>query len=243
MPEKNSASVPDIIALLRQHKASPEDLAGMARFGINTENAFGVSIPTLRRIAKDIGRDHALALGLWETGIHDARLLACFIDEPELVTAAQMDAWVKGFDSWDLCDQCCSNLFDKTKYAGKKILEWAEDDREFVRRAGFVLMACIAVHDKDAGDGTFLAFLPLIKKASTDRRNYVKKAVNWALRQIGKRNLSLNKAAVDTANEILKIDSKAAKWIASDAIRELEGPVLLKRLIGKNSKKNPSRLK
>lgn len=236
MAEKNSQAVADIIDTLRRHKASPKDLAGMARFGINTSNALGVSIPDLRRIAKGIGKDHGLALGLWKTGIHDARLLACFVDEPELVTEAQMDAWAGDFDSWDLCDQCCSNLFDKTKYAGRKVLGWAGDEREFVRRAGFVLIACIAVHDKKANDDTFLAFLPLIKKASTDERNYVRKAVNWALRQIGKRDAALNREALKAAKEIQKLDSKAARWIASDAIRELETPVLLKKLAGKKNR-------
>jgi len=243
MQSKNSPKVSDVIRELKRLKASPRDLAGMARFGINTENAFGVSIPELRRIGKGIGKDHALAIDLWETGIHDARLLACFVDEPDEVTEAQMDAWVKDFGSWDLCDQCCSNLFDKTGYTEKKLLEWVAGEREFVRRAGFVLMACLAVHEKKACDEKFLAFLPLIKKASADERNYVRKAVNWALRQIGKRDLALNKAALEAAKEIQKLDSKAARWIASDAIRELESPAVLKRLIGKNGKNSPSRLK
>jgi 3-methyladenine DNA glycosylase AlkD len=210
--------------------SNPEAVAGMARFGINPENAYGVSIPNLRRMAKQIGRDHLLALRLWNSGIHEARILASMIDPPEMVTEEQMDNWVKDFDSWGVCDQCCSNLFDKTKFAHKKAIQWSKRREEFVKRAGFVLMATLAVHDKEAGDKEFLKFLPIIKREATDERNFVKKAVNWALRQIGKRNLSLNKMAIQTAKEIQKMDSRAARWIASDALRELTGGPVQKKL-------------
>ena len=204
--------------------ANPETVAGMARFGVNLKNTYGVSIPNLRKMAKQIGRNHLLAQQLWSSGIHEARILAPMIDPPELVTEKQMENWVKDFDSWDVCDQVCSNLFDKTKFAHRKAIDWSKRTEEFVKRAGFVLMAALAVHDKEAGDKEFLEFLPMIKRESSDERNFVKKAVNWALRQIGKRNPSLNKIAIKTAKEIQGIDSRAAKWIASDALRELDQP-------------------
>ncbi len=201
--------------------SNPEARAGMARFGINPNNTYGVSIPALRKIARETGKDHALALALWQSGIHEARILAGMIYEPEKVTEEQMESWAADFDSWDVCDQVCSNLFDKTGFAYQKAHEWSSRKEEFVKRAGFVLMAALAVHDKRAGDEKFLEFLPVIKREAVDDRNFVKKAVNWALRQIGKRNLNLNRAAIETAKEIQGIDSKAARWIASDALREL----------------------
>ena len=202
----------------------------MARFGINPENTYGVSIPNLRKIARETGEDHALAQQLWASGIHEARILASFIDKPETVTEAQMESWVKDFDSWDVCDQCCSNLFDKTKFAHRKAAEWSKREEEFVKRAGFTLMAALAVHDKKAADEDFLKFLPIIKRESTDGRNFVKKAVNWALRQIGKRNHNLNQMALKTAEEIQQVNSKSARWIAADAIRELTSEAVQKKL-------------
>ena len=218
--------------VLRQLKSlsNPEAVAGMARFGINTKKAYGVSIPDLRKMAKGIGKNHILAQKLWDSGIHEGRILAGMIDLPERVTEKQMKHWVKDFNSWDVCDQVCSNLFDKTKFAHKKAIEWSERTEEFVKRAGFVLMATLAVHDKEADNQKFLRFLPVIKREATDERNFVKKAVNWALRQIGKRNSALNKIAIQTAKEIQKIDSKSAKWIASDALRELTSEAVRKRL-------------
>ncbi len=212
--------------------ANPEAVAGMARFGINPNNTYGVSIPALRKMTHDIGKDHALALELWQSGIHEARILAGMIDEPEKVTDEQMESWAADFDSWDVCDQVCSNLFDKTEFAYQKAHEWSYRKEEFVKRAGFVLMATLAVHDKNAGDEKFLEFLPVIKREAIDDRNFVKKAVNWALRQIGKRNLNLNRAAIGIAKEIQGIDSKAARWIASDALRELSDEKTRKRLRG-----------
>ncbi len=209
---------------------NPEAVAGMARFGINPTNTYGVSIPNLRKIAREAGKNHLLAQQLWSSGIHEARILASMIDNPENVTEEQMENWVKDFDSWDVCDQCCSNLFDKTEFAYQKAVEWSKRDKEFVKRAGFVLMAVLAVHDKKTKDEEFLKFLPIIKRESTDDRNFVKKAINWALRQIGKRNLDLNKKAIETAKEIQRMDSKSSKWIASDAIRELTGEAIQKRL-------------
>lgn len=210
--------------------ANPQNVAGMARYGINPENTLGVTIPTLRAIARRTGKDHRLAAHLWNSGIHEARILAGFIDDPEKVTPAQMDRWARDFDSWDVCDQICSNLFDKTAMAYTKATEWSTHQQEFVKRAGFTLMAALAVHDKQTGDQAFEDFLPLILREATDERNYVRKAVNWALRQIGKRNRRLNRQAIKTAKEIQKLDSKAARWIAADAIRELTGAAVLEKL-------------
>jgi 3-methyladenine DNA glycosylase AlkD len=203
---------------------------GMARFGINPENTYGVSIPNLRKIAKEVGKDHSLAQQLWFSGIHEARILASMIDDPNQVTRKQMDAWIKDFNSWDVCDQCCMNLFSKTSMAWEKAIEWTKREKEFEKRAGFVLMACLAWYDKESSDRKFLVFLPAIKREANDNRNYVKKAVNWALRNIGKRNLNLNKKAIETAKEIQKMDSRSAKWIASDAIRELTSEAVQERL-------------
>jgi len=218
--------------VLRQLKSlsNPEAVAGMARFGINAKNTYGVSIPDLRKMAKGIGKNHILAQKLWDSGIHEARILAGMIDLPERVTEKQMEHWVKDFDSWDVCDQVCSNLFDKTKFAYPKAIKWSKRNEEFIKRAGFVLMATLAVHDKEADNQKFIRFLPIIKREATDERNFVKKAVNWALRQIGKRNSALNKIAIQTAKEIQKIDSKSAKWIASDALRELTSKAVQKKL-------------
>lgn len=210
--------------------SDPEAVAGMARFGINPKNTYGVSIPDLRRIAQETGKNHALAQELWNSGIHEARILAGMIAEPALMAEAQMEKWVRDFDSWDVCDQVCSNLFDKTGFAYQKAVEWSKRKEEFVKRAGFVLMACLAVHDKKAEDKKFERFLPIIKNGASDGRNFVKKAVNWALRQIGKRNLNLNKLAIKTARDIQKMGSKSAKWVASDALRELADKKVQKRL-------------
>jgi len=202
----------------------------MERVGINTDQAYGISIYALQRLAKEMGRDHALAQQLWESGLREARILAGMTDNPEMVTETQMESWVKDFDSWDVCDLCCGNLFDKTPFAYQKAEAWSQREEEFVKRAGFVLMAALAVHDKAATDEELSKFMPLIKREATDGRNFVKKAVNWALRQIGKRNLNLNRIAVETAHEIRQIDSKSAHWIAADSIRELTGEAVQKRL-------------
>jgi 3-methyladenine DNA glycosylase AlkD len=193
----------------------------MACYGINPKDTLGISIPTLRQMAKQIGKNHDLAQQLWASGIHEALILATLIDRPQEVTEAQMEAWANDFDSWDVCDQCCFNLFDKTPWAYQKAKEWSGRDEEFVKRAGFALMAGLAIHDKRAGDDAFLPFLPIIQREAIDSRNFVKKAVNWALRQIGKRNANLNQLAIELAGDIQKIDSKTARWIAADALREL----------------------
>jgi 3-methyladenine DNA glycosylase AlkD len=200
---------------------NPRNIAGMARFGINVKKAYGVPAPALRQMARAHRKNHALAERLWASGIHDAKGLAGLIDDPAQVTEEQMERWARDFDSWAVVDGTCNNLFRLTPFAHKKAVEWTRRDEEYVKRAGFVLMACLAVHHKAAPDSTFLRFLPLIKKGATDERNFVKKSVNWALRQIGKRNLKLREAAISTGKEIQKLDSRAARWIAADALREL----------------------
>jgi 3-methyladenine DNA glycosylase AlkD len=208
----------------------PDAVEGMARYGINPKNNYGISMPKLRSMAKEIGRDHALAQQLWSSGIHDARILASLVDIPEVVTIKQMDNWVKDFDSWDVCDQVCNNLFSATRFTKQKALEWSRESREFTKRAGFTLMAQLAVHDKTRVNAVFAEFLEIIKNEANDPRNYVRKAVNWALRQIGKRNIELNKAAIQTAKMISEKGSKNAKWIASDAIRELTSDKIIEKL-------------
>jgi len=211
------------VEILKKMKSyyKPENLAGMARFGINVEKAYGVPTPVLWRMARQIRGDHALAERLWQSGIHDAKILASFADDPAQVTEEQMERWARDFDSWDVVDQCCNRLFRRTSCAHRKALEWTSRQEEYIKRAGYVLMACLAVHDKEAKDSIFERHLRLVKKGATDERNFVKKAVNWALRQIGKRNLRLRESAIKTAKQIQKLDSKSARWIAADALREL----------------------
>lgn len=208
---------------------NPEAVAGMARFGINPENTYGVSMPTLRKTAREIGKDHQLAEQLWSSGIHEARILACLIDDPKMVTEEQLERWVTDFNSWDVCDQCCMNLFDKTEWAYQKAIEWSGRSEEFVKRAGFAMMATLAVHDKKAKDSQFEQFFPIIGREASDERNFVKKAVNWALRQIGKRNETLNTLAIGIARDIQQIDSKSARWIAANALRELTSEKVQKK--------------
>ncbi len=221
----------DILKKLKS-LSNPQAIEGMAKYGITAKNTYGVSIPNLRKLAKEIGVNHNLAQQLWTSDIRETRILASMIGDPKMVTEEQMEEWVKDFDYWEICDQCCMNLFEKTEFAYQKCVEWSSREEEFVKRAGFVLMACLAVSDKKADDKEFERFFPIIKREADDNRNFVKKAVNWALRQIGKRNLNLNREAIETAKEIQKMDSRGAKWIASDAIRELTSEAVQKRLRG-----------
>jgi 3-methyladenine DNA glycosylase AlkD len=219
----------NVLKLLK-NQYNPKNIEGMARYGITTANAYGIPMPFIRDLAKKIGRDHDLAIGLWDSGIHEARILAALVDDPQLTTARQMDSWAEAFDSWDVCDQVCSNLFDKTPWAREKAERWSADEQTFVKRAGFVLMAALAVHDKKAEDKIFLKFLPIIKRESMDERNFVRKAVNWALRQIGKRNVRLHREAIRAAEKILAKDSPSSRWIARDALKELKDPAVSARL-------------
>ncbi|WP_343692657.1 DNA alkylation repair protein [Chitinophaga sp.] len=209
-----------IIDLLKE-KADARYHAGMKRFGIDNEKALGVKLPEIRSLAKIIKKDHHLALRLWNTHIHEARILASLVADPKQVTPQLIDSWAKDFTSWDVCDQTCGNLFDRTPYAIAKALELSHHKEEFIKRAGFVLMAGLAVHDKKADDKVFIQFFPVIEREACDQRNFVKKAVNWALRQIGKRNDTLLPLAIQCAERILLQDSKSARWIATDALREL----------------------
>lgn len=201
--------VTEIIQNLHK-EASPNYLDGMKRFGIDSSKALGVAVPALRKMARSIKKDHALALELWDTGIHEARILASMIDDPALVTPQQMDAWVKDFNTWDICDQTCGNLFDRTVFAMEKAVLYSSAEQEYIKRAGFVLMAEYAVHNKTAPNETFMTLFPIIEREALDDRNFVKKAVNWALRQIGKRNHELRIAAIETAGSILQQNTKAA---------------------------------
>lgn len=200
---------------------SQKNIDGMCRFGIKTDNNLGNSVTDIRTFAKKIGKNHDLAVKLWSSGIRDARMVAACIEDPKTVSEEQIENWVKDFDSWDICDHCCGHLIDKTPFAYKKAKDWTKRKEEFQKRAGFALIAWLAVHDKKTEDSVLEKFFILIKNESTDERNYVRKAVSWALRNIGKRNIYLNKNAIRIAKDIQKIDSKTAKWIANDAIREL----------------------
>ena len=217
-------------------QANPSAVQGMQRYGINPKNNLGISIYMLRQLAKEIGIDHSLALQLWDTGVHDARLLACFIANPLLLTDEVMDTWVKDFDSWDVCDQACTSLFDASPLSWKKVYQWAERDEEFVKRAAFSLLAGLAVHDKQAANQQFLETKALFLRHVVDERNYVKKAVNWALRNIGKRNHVLNSHMIQLAEQLLTIESSSARWIARDALRELTSKKIQQRLKRKEKK-------
>ncbi len=210
--------------------ADPQAVRGMARFGISLDGTLGVTVPALRKLAQELGKDHALAQRLWESGIHEARILAALVDEPEMVSGEQAERWVRDLDSWDVCDQWCANLLWATPFAYDKAVEWSEREQEFVRRAGFALMASLAWKDKGASDGRFEPFFAAIVAGARDERNFVKKAVNWALRQIGKRSPHLNRRAIATAQGIQRLDSRSARWIASDALRELTGDAVQERL-------------
>ncbi|MGW8227152.1 MAG: DNA alkylation repair protein [Anaerolineales bacterium] len=213
-----------------ESKAKPDQLEGMARFAIVGEQRMGVSVPDMRKIAKSIGKNHRLALDLWDTGVPEAMIVAGMVAEAEKLTEEQMEDWVVNINSWDICDQVCMNLFEKTPLAEKKIIDWSAREEEFVKRAAYALIACLAWHDKSAGDDEFTKYFPLIVAGSTDERNFVKKAVNWALRNIGKRNRKLNEAAIVTAYQIQELDSRSARWIASNALRELESDKVQERL-------------
>lgn len=220
----------DFLAVL-QALAKPENVEGMRHFGMLGENRLGIAIPELRRLAKEHGKDHAMALSLWHSGIPEARILASMIEDPQEVSVYQVEEWVSGFNSWDVCDQVCMNLLEKVPSAVARIPAWAAREEEFVRRAAFSLLACLAWHDKKASNESFTAYFPLIRQAAAaDERNFVKKAVNWALRNIGKRNPALNQAAIQLAENLQRMDSKSARWIGADALRELRSDAVQKRI-------------
>ncbi|AHB13291.1 DNA alkylation repair protein [Dehalococcoides mccartyi] len=216
--------------------ANTDNAAGMSRFGISNTNTLGVSVKDIRHLAKEAGHNHTLALLLWDSGIHEARIMASLIAESRKVSQTEMESWVKDIDSWDICDLCCNNLWSKTSFAFEQALKWTYRPEEYIKRAGFVLLTTLAVHDKKALDEKFISFFPRLLTEASDERNYVKKAVNWALRQIGKRNLSLNQAAITLGEEILAQNTGSARFIATDALRELKSPQVQKRLAIKQEK-------
>jgi 3-methyladenine DNA glycosylase AlkD len=227
---RNRQKSDDVLRWL-ERRGTRRNIEGMARFGITSPKAFGVSIETMRPLVRRLGHDHALAAALWRTRWHEARILASLIDEPARVTAAQMEKWVRDFDNWAVCDSVCFHLFDRTPHAWKKAAQWSRQESEFVKRAAFALMAGLTVHDKHRPDPAFIRLLPIIERGARDPRNFVKKAVNWALRQIGKRNLTLNGAAIAVAGRLAAADEPAPRWIGKDALREITGPAVQQRLI------------
>ena len=225
-------SILEVLAWLDK-TGSRKAVAGLARYGLPTTNAYGVPVGTLRSYAKRIGKDHRLALALWQSGSLEGRLLASFVADPDRLTLAQMNAWCREFDNWGTTDTACFALFDQSPLAWKVVAPWVKLKGEFQRRAGFVMMACLAAHDKTAKDAAFLKFLPLIEKGASDDRNFVKKGVSWALRHIGHRNAALHAAAVKTATRLSKSDDATQRWVGKDAVRDLLRPLVVKKVSGR----------
>jgi 3-methyladenine DNA glycosylase AlkD len=219
----------EVVALLKR-RGTKAARAGMARYGLPSDKAFGVSVGALRQLGKTLGKDHDLALALWQSGWYEARLLAAFVDDPAEVSPAQMDRWCRDFDNWGITDTVCFHLFDRTPHAWDKIEQWTRRQEEFVKRAGFALLASLVAHDKQAGDARFLRGLALIEREAADERHFVKKASNWALRCIGKRNPALNAAAVTLARRLAESGQSAARWVGKDALRELTSAPVARRL-------------
>ena len=213
-----------------ERRGTKRNREGLARYAITAPKVFGVSVAMIRQLGKKLGRDHELALALWETGWYEARMLTAFVAEPERVTPAQMDRWARDFDNWAICDTLCFHLFDRTPHAWKKVEQWSRRREEFVKRAAFALLASLALHDKKAPDAPFARSLRLIEEAATDHRNFVKKAVSWALRSVGRRNRALHTPAVDVARRLAASDESAARWVGKDALRELTSAAVRKRL-------------
>ena len=220
----------DAVLASLERRGTKRTREGMARYGIVAPKAFGVSVGVLKELAKPLGRDHELAAALWDTGWYEARMLAGFIDDPARVTPAQMDRWARDFDNWAICDHICFHLFDRTPHAWIKITLWSGRRDEFVKRAAFALLASVALHDKRTGDEPFLQALPLIERAATDDRNFVKKGVSWALRGVGRRNLALRTASVAVARRLAASSEAAARWVGKDALRDLTRATIVARL-------------
>ena len=233
-PIKTAIKVDVQAALASLEKMSTKrDLDNLGRFGITANKAFGVSMANVQVLAKRLGRSHDLAAALWDTGWYEARLLTSFVDEPACVTSAQMDRWCRDFDNWGICDTLCFHLFDRTPHAWAKVRKWQDDRREFVRRAAFALLACLALHDKTTGNAPFVESLAFIERAATDERNFVKKGVSWALRLIGRRNRALNVAAVDLARHLSVSADPTSRWIGRGALKELTSPLVRRQLAGR----------
>jgi 3-methyladenine DNA glycosylase AlkD len=216
-------AVDDVLARLRA-LADPSRLPGMARYGIDAEHAYGVTVAELRPIARELRPDHDLAAALWDSGVHEARILASLVDDAALVDDAQFERWAAGFRSWDLCDQVCQNLFRHAAPAWSKAVEWTRRPEPFVKRAGFSLMAGLAVADKKAGDERFVALLEPLAAAADDDRPLVRKGASWALRAIGKRTATLRPRAVDVAERLRAAPGRGARWVGADALHELQRP-------------------
>jgi len=221
--------VHDTLAWLKR-RGTKRNRDGMARYAIVAPKVFGVSVADLRGRGKVLGQDQALAVALWKTGWYEARMLAAFVADPDETTALQMDRWARNFDNWAICDHLCFHLFDRTPHAWRKIDQWGRRREEFVKRAAFALLASVALHDKQAGDGEFMRALPLVERAASDERNFVKKGVNWALRSVGRRNRALHAAAVDVSRRLADAQSPSARWVGKDALRELTSPAVLRRV-------------
>ena len=232
MPSRQPAPTPTVTDALQQLQAlaTPRDLANLQRFGIAATNPLGVSMANIQKVAKKIGRDHALAAALWDTGVYEARLMTAYVDDPTQVAIQQMDRWCRDFDNWGVCDTLCFALFDRTPHAWRCIDTWESARQEFVRRAAFALMASVAVHDKKAADDLFLQRLPRIEDAAADARDLVRKGVSWALRTTGRRNAALHAAALDVARRLAASDDAGARWVGKDAVRELTGPIVARQL-------------
>jgi 3-methyladenine DNA glycosylase AlkD len=234
--------VAEVLARL-ERRGTARNRDGMARYGIVAKQVFGVSVAELRLMARGLGRDHALALALWKTGWYEARMLSGFVDEPERVTVAQMDAQARGFDNWAICDHLCFHLYDRTPHAFGRVRAWSRRREEFVRRAAFALLASLALHDKATGDAPFLRTLPLIERAATDERNFVKKGVSWALRGVGRRSAVLHAESLELARRLADSEVAAARWVGKDALKDLSRPAVTRRFARGDaaSRKNPAR--
>jgi len=224
-----AAEVRDIVASLKR-LGTQRNRKGMARYAIPSDKAFGVSVSTIQQLAKRQGRNHELALALWDTGWYEARMMCAFLDEPERVTPAQMERWCRDFENWAICDTLCFQLFDRTPHAFGKVKEWSGRRDEFEKRAAFALLASLAAHNKAASDDEFLRCLPLIEEGATDERNFVKKGVSWALRGVGRRSPQLHAAAVKLAQRLAASSNAAARWVGKDALRDLTRPLVVKKL-------------
>jgi len=230
-----TTAVAETLAWL-ERRGTKKTRDGMARYGITAKKAYGVTMGTMLGLRKKLGRDQELAVALFRTGWYEARIMASFVGDPERLSAAQMDSWARAFDSWAVCDSMCFHLFDRTPHAWAKVNEWAKRDEEFVKRASFALIASLTVHDKEAPDTAFLKALSHIEKAAFDPRDFVKKAVNWALRSVGKRNAVLNAASVDVAKRLAQSEDPAARWVGKDALRELTSAGVQRRLAKKKAR-------
>jgi 3-methyladenine DNA glycosylase AlkD len=232
--KSNAEKVREVLAWLERH-GTKRNREGLARYGIQAAKAYGVSVADIQRLAKRLGRDHALAAALWETGWYEARMLTSFVDDPARVTPAQMDRWARDFDNWAICDTLCFHLFDRTPHAWRKVEQWSRRRDEFVRRAAFALLASLALHDKRAGDEPFIRSLVFVERGASDERNFVKKGVSWALRAVGRRNQALNAAALEVARRLAESPEAAARWVGKDAFRELTSPAVRRRLVARRA--------